>query len=198
MSTAALNYYTPDEYLALERNAEFKSEYVDGRIIAMAGITATHNLLMSAFSALLYIQFTERPCTVFLADMRVRFGRGRQYTYPDVAAVCGTPQFEDKVLDTLLNPSLIVEVLSDSTEAYDRGDKFKGYQALDSLREYVLVSQKEVKVERFVRQGEFWSYAEFAGADAVLPLESLDCEIPLREIYGRTRLAETFATGGGS
>ena len=186
MATAALTRYTPEEYLALERHAEFRSEYIDGRIIAMTGASAAHNFIAGNLYAGLLARFSGRACHVFIADMRVRFGRGRQYTYPDLAALCGTPVYEDAVLDTLLNPSLLVEVLSDSTEAYDRGDKFTGYQALDSLREYVLVSQNQVKVERFVRQGAFWVYSAVTEPDATVQLESVDCEFTLSEIYRRT------------
>ena len=188
MATAALTRYTPEEYLALERHAEFKSEYIDGRIIAMSGVSATHNRIAGNLYAGLLARFGGGPCDAFIADMRVRFGRGREYTYPDLAALCEPPVFEDGVLDTLLNPSLLVEVLSDSTEAYDRGDKFTGYQALDSLREYVLISQSQVKVERFVRQGAFWVYSALTELDARVQLESVGCTFQLREIYQRTPL----------
>ena len=188
MATAALNRYTPEEYLALERNAEFKSEYIDGRIIAMTpGGSAPHNFIGGNIYAGLLARFAGRRCHVFFSDVRVQFGRGTNYTYPDVMALCGTPRYLDGVQDTLLNPSLIVEVLSGSTAAHDRGKKLKGYQAIDSLREYLLVSQDEVKVEHFVREGGFWPCNVTTDLDAMIELPALGCSIPVREIYRRTR-----------
>ncbi|HEX2076581.1 MAG TPA: Uma2 family endonuclease [Longimicrobium sp.] len=191
MATAALTRYTPEEYLALERHAEFKSEYIDGRIVAMTpGGSAPHNFIAGNIYAGLLTRFSGRRCHVYFSDVKVRFGRsGTDYTYPDVMALCGTPRYEDGVKDTLTNPSLIVEVLSDSTERYDRGDKFAGYQALDSLREYVLVSQDQVKVERFSRQGDFWVYSAVTDLDSSIEFESVRCSFPLREIYFRTQFA---------
>ncbi|HEU0297799.1 MAG TPA: Uma2 family endonuclease [Longimicrobium sp.] len=189
MATAALIRYTPEEYLALERHAELKSEYIDGRIIAMTpGGSAPHNYIAGNIYAGLLTRFSGRGCHVYFSDVKVRFGRGgTNYTYPDVMALCGTPRYEDGFKDTLDNPSLIVEVLSDSTERYDRGEKFSGYQALDSLREYVLVSQNQVKVERFWRQGDFWVYSAFMDLDASIEFESVRSSFSLREIYLRTQ-----------
>lgn len=187
MATAALNRYTPEEYLALERHAEFKSEYIDGRIIAMTpGGSAPHNIVGGNIYVGLVTRFIGRRCHVFFSDVRVQFGRGTNYTYPDVMALCGTPRYLDGVQDTLINPSLVVEVLSDSTAGYDRGDKFNGYKAIASLREYVLVAQDEVRVEHFVRGGDFWSSALITDLDAVVELRSVGCSIPMREIYRRT------------
>jgi Uma2 family endonuclease len=185
MATAALTRYTPEEYLAIDRMAEFKSEYIDGRIVAMTGTSAPHNFIAGSIYSGLLRQFTGRPCHVYIGDVRARFGRASNYTYPDVMAVCGDPVYEDDVVDTLTNPALIVEVLSLGTEAYDRGDKFTGYQALDSLREYVLVSQDQVKVERFVRQGAFWVYSAVTDLNAIVHFESVNCSLPVREIYSR-------------
>lgn len=183
MATAALTRYTPEEYLALERLAEFKSECIDGRIVAMTGTSAPHNFIAGSIYSALLRQFTGRPCHVYFGDVRVKFGRSTNYTYPDVMAVCGDAVYEDNVVDTLTNPALIVEVLSPGTEAYDRGDKFTGCQALDSLREYVLVSQNQVKVEQFVRQGAFWVHSALTDPAATVHLESVGCAIPLAEIY---------------
>jgi Uma2 family endonuclease len=185
MATAALTYYTPEEYLALERMAEFKSEYIDGRIVAMTGTSAPHNFIAGSIYSEILRQFTGRSCHIYIGDVRVKFGRASNYTYPDVMAVCGAPVYEDNVVDTLTNPALIVEVLSPGTEAYDRGDKFTGYQALDSLREYVLVSQNQVKVEQFVRQGAFWVYSALTDVNATVHFESIGCSLPLSEIYSR-------------
>jgi Uma2 family endonuclease len=191
MATAALNRYTPEEYLALERHAEFKSEYIDGRIIAMApGGSAPHNFIAGNIYAGLFTRFSGLSCHVYFSDVRVQFGRGKNdYTYPDVMALCGAPQYLDGVQDTLINPSLIVEVLSGSTEAYDRTDKFKRYKAIETLREYVLISQDEVLVEHFEREGDFWSRTAVTDLDAVIELRSVACSFSMREIYSRTDLA---------
>jgi Uma2 family endonuclease len=186
MATAALNRYTPEEYLALERHAEFRSEYIDGRIIAMTGGSIAHNYIVGNIYAGLLARFARRPCHVFFADVKVRFGRGTNYTYPDVMALCGTPGHGDGHGEVLTNPALIVEVLSRSTEAYDRGEKFKRYKAIETLREYVLISQDEVRVEHFQREGDFWSSTAFTHLDAVIELRSVACSFPMREIYRRT------------
>jgi Uma2 family endonuclease len=182
MATAALTYYTPEEYLALERLAEFKSEYIDGRIVAMTGATKPHITIAGNLYMGLRGRFRGGSCEVYMSDMRVRIGGGNRYTYPDVVAVCGE-RFADGVMDTLTNPALIVEVLSPSTEAYDRGDKFLSYRTIESLHEYVLVAQDRVLVDRFVRYGEFWKLSTFSDIDATLDLTSVGCTIPLREIY---------------
>ena len=132
-----------------------------------------------------------RPCEVHGSDMRVRVGRRGLYTYPDVSIVCGAAEFADDERDSLLNPTVLIEVLSDSTEAYDRGRKFRQYQRLDSLREYVLVSQDEMAVERLARREEGWFVADvLTGPEDVLRLESVDCAVPLSEIYARVGLPD--------
>jgi Uma2 family endonuclease len=183
MATAALTYYTPEEYLALERHAEFKSEYVDGRIIAMTGATAPHNRIAGSVYAELRARFRNRSCHAFIGDMRVQIENGRRYTYPDVAALCGDPKFLDGTLDTLQNPALIVEVLSPTTEAYDRGEKFLHYRTIETLQEYVLVAQNQPLVERYVRNGQFWTLSTISGLDEEVEFTSVGCTIPLREIY---------------
>jgi Uma2 family endonuclease len=183
MATAALTYYTPEEYLALERHAEFKSEYIDGRIIAMTGASEPHSAITGSFYVALYTRLRTGPCRLYIGDMRVQVERGRRYTYPDLVAVCGERQFADSVHDLLLNPTLIVEVLSPSTEAYDRGEKFQHYRAIESLQEYVLVAQNQPLVERYVRNGQFWTLSTISGLDASVELTSVGCTIPLREIY---------------
>jgi Uma2 family endonuclease len=182
-SAARIARYTPEEYLELERKADFKSEYDGGFITAMSGASTEHNLIAGNFFAEIKSQLKGRPCTVFISDMRLCVSSTGLYTYPDVMAVCGERQYLAADLDTLLNPSMIVEVLSTSTESYDRGRKFGHYRRLASLKEYVLVSQDEVKVERYTRRGDDWILTEFTSLDDVLRLTSIDCEIPLREIY---------------
>ena len=179
--------YTPGEYLELERKAEFRSEYLCGQIYAMAGASREHNLAAGNTFGEIRSQFRGRRCEVYQNDMRVR--SGMRYVYPDVVAVCGEPKFEDTGLDTLLNPTVIVEVLSDSTEADDRGEKFTRYRRLPSLQEYVLIAQKAVHVEQFVRQGEQWVLSEMSRLDDVLRLSSIDCAVALRDIYEKIELS---------
>ena len=184
MATAALNRYTPEEYLALERNAEFKSEYVDGRIVAMTGAQRPHVLIGINLVREISGRLLDSPCEVYSGDMRVKIGPSGRYVYPDLSVACD-PRFEDDAVDTLLNPVLIVEVLSESMEKDDRGEKFTHYRRIESLREYVLVSQKECSVERYVRDGDFWRLTSVDDLDASLELTSLGIEIPLRRIYAR-------------
>ena len=184
-TVAAQTYITPQEYLALERKAHCKSEYLDGHIIAMAGASSEHNLIVGDIFYGLYPELRRRGCLVYTNDMRVRPNPRDSYFYPDVVVVCGEPQFEDEDFDTLLNPIVIVEVLSPSTEAYDRGEKFRRYQQLASLKEYVLVSQDKVWVEHHRRHGAQWILSHYRSFEEVLPLPSIGCEVPLRDIYAR-------------
>ena len=177
--------FTPEEYLALERKAAHKSEYINGRIYAMAGAGHRHNLIVVNAVGELRTQLRGRPCFAFVNDMRVKVPATTLYTYPDVAALCGAPQYEDVQQDTLLNPSAIIEVLSESTERYDRGEKFAHYRRLETLREYVLISQDRMQVELFARQRESWVLTELSDPDALLVLDSVGCSIPLRDLYER-------------
>ncbi|HYW13251.1 MAG TPA: Uma2 family endonuclease [Longimicrobium sp.] len=197
MAAAALTRYTPEEYFALERNAEFKSEYLDGRIVAMTGASSVHATIAGNVFAELRTRLRGGSCRAFISDLRIQVAGGRRYTYPDASAVCGEPRFMDGTPDTLMNPALIVEVLSPSTEAYDRGDKFLHYRGIESLQEYVLVAQDRVLVERFVRAGEFWTLSTVSDGDASLELTSVGCEIPLREIYENAALPAPGSPSGG-
>jgi Uma2 family endonuclease len=176
---------TPEEYLAQERRADYKSEYFNGFMFAMAGASREHNLIAGNVFGELRAQLKGRPCETYQSDMRVKVSETGLYTYPDVVAVCGERRFEDVKGDTLLNPTLIVEVLSESTEAYDRGDKFGHYLRLKSLQEYVMISQDKARVEHYVRQGEHWLFAESRDLEGTLQLASVGCRVPLREIYDR-------------
>jgi Uma2 family endonuclease len=190
MSPRPKPYLSPEDYLALERSAEFKSEYFDGEIFAMAGASESHNLIVINTIRELSIQLKKRPCKVYANDMRVRVGPTGLFTYPDVMVVCGQAQFDDSHLDTLLNPTLIVEVLSDSTEAYDRGRKFEHYRKLESLAEYVLITQHRPHVESYRRQpDQRWVFAESDGLDSSLPLDAIDCELALAEIYDKVEFS---------
>jgi Uma2 family endonuclease len=184
MSAAPKLKLTPQEYLARERLAELKSEYYRGEVFAMAGATRAHSLITVNLTREISLQLKGGPCLVFNNDMRVKVSPTGLYTYPDVSVVCDEAKFEDEVFDTLLNPRVIVEVLSDSTGKYDRGDKFRQYRNLASLQEYVVVSQNEAVVETFVRKpDESWSLSTFAGMEAVLAFGSIAVRIPLPEIY---------------
>jgi Uma2 family endonuclease len=152
MSTQSKPYLTPEQYLEIERKAEFKSEYYQGEMFAMPGARLAHIQIVANASGELRQQLRGRDCQPLSSDMRVCVSEDGFYTYPDVVVVCGKPQFIDGTLDTLLNPTVIIEVLSDSTEAYDRGKKFELYRPLESLAEYVLISSRRVSVERFTRQ----------------------------------------------
>ncbi|HHW75982.1 MAG TPA: Uma2 family endonuclease [Xanthomonadaceae bacterium] len=180
---------TPEDYLALERSADFKSEYFDGEIFAMTGASEPHNTIVANTLSEIRQQLKKRPCKVYANDMRVKVDPTGLYTYPDVVVVCGKARLEDAHLDTLLNPTLIVEVLSDSTEAYDRGRKFEHYRKLESLAEYVLIAQHQPHVESYRRQTDHhWLLTECSGLDGALRLESIDCELALAEIYDKVEL----------
>ncbi len=177
--------YTPEEYLAYERQAAYKNEYIGGQIIAMSGVSFEHSLISGNLFRVLSNQLLDRPCSVHASDLRVKVRTRTMYTYPDVTVVCGEPQLEDAHVDTLLNPTLIIEVLSPSTERYDRGAKFDYYRALASLQEYLLVSQDQALVEHFVRAGDDWRLTVTHDLAAVVPLPAIGCTLPLAEVYRR-------------
>lgn len=188
MSTAPKRYPTPQEYLAQERKASTKSEYLNGEIFAMAGTSRKHNLIAVNLARELSERLREGDCEVYQSDMRVKVDETGLYTYPDVTVVCGGPEFEDAEVDTLLNPLILFEVLSSSTADYDRGGKFAHYRRLPSLREYVVVSQDRVLVEHHVRQPKNqWVLSELDSLQDTLDLPSVACEIPLAEIYLKVR-----------
>ena len=184
-SAARITRFTPEQYLEMEQKADFKSEYDDGFITAMAGGSPEHNTIAGNLHGEIRSQLKGRPCVVFVSDMRLCVGPTGLYTYPDVMAVCGERQFQDAEVKTLLNPTMIVEVLPSTTESYDRGREFGHYQRLTSLQEYVLVAQDEIRVERFTRRGNDWILSVFTSLDDTLRLASIDCEVPLREIYDK-------------
>lgn len=176
--------YTALEYLVLERESEIRHEYLDGEIFQMAGANKRHNLISSNMIRVISNQILDRECSVYGSDMRIKIRATEKYTYPDVVALCGPEEFEDETEDNLLNPALIIEVLSKTTEAYDRGAKFAYYQSIESFREYVLITQEPFRVEQFVRKNtSTWTYFEFRFADDVVKLTSINCELSLRDIY---------------
>jgi Uma2 family endonuclease len=186
MSTQPDIYLTPEEYLALERQAEDKSEYFNGVAYAMSGASLNHNKIVANVIGELVQQLKGRPCSVLPSDMKVRMPDSRKFFYPDVSVVCGEPQFHDERTDVLLNPALIIEVLSESTEAFDRGKKFQAYQQLESLKEYLLISQDKNVIEQYARQTkEVWNYTATVGLESSLSLPSIEYALSLSNVYDK-------------
>ncbi len=186
MSAIPKRKLTPEEYLEIERKAEYKSEYFDGEIYAMSGAKRNHNKAATNVSGLIWQHLKGKDCESYSNDMRVFVPKTGLYTYPDVVVVCGEPKFQDKVFDTLLNPTLLVEVLSETTESYDRGKKFQHYRSIESLQEYVLVSQDEARIEKYVKRGDgFWLLSEAVGLDSEIEFASIECRISLAEVYDK-------------
>jgi len=187
MATEPKAHFSPEDYLAFERQSELKSEYVGGEIVAMTGASRRHNLIAGNLFANLHSQLKgSKGCEVYANDMRVRVPAADLYTYPDVVVTCGEPRFEDGELDTLLNPVLIAEVLSKSTESYDRGNKFASYRTLPSFAEYLILAQDRVHVEHSVRQPDGgWLLTETSDLQSSLVLPSIGCTLPLADVYDR-------------
>lgn len=191
MASVPTQHLTPAEYLAKERKAEFKSEYLRGEMFAMSGGTRWHGRIAINLARYCDQLLEDQPCEVFGSDVRVKVSPTGLYTYPDLSITCDEPKFEDEVQDTLLNPRVIFEVLSKSTEAYDRGKKFGHYRQIDALKEYVLVSQTEPLVERYAREPDgSWRLTVYKGLDAVLELDSVPCRLSLADIYRRVDFAQ--------
>ncbi len=181
-----LNYFvSPEEYLERERRAEYKSEYFAGEIVAMAGAKRKHNLVSSNVTTSLGVQLRDEPCEVYANDMKVRADQSRQYSYPDVVVVCGEPRFQDNGDDVLLNPTIVVEVLSPSTEAQDQGEKFLRYRQIESLTDYLLIAQNERRVEQFTKQPDgSWRLVETFDTGEVR-LDSIGCTLSLADVYNK-------------
>jgi len=185
-------FLTAEEYLTAERKAEFKSEYFKGETFAMAGASRPHNRIVSNIIRTADTQLLKRGCNIYSSDMRVKIKKIGKYTYPDVVVTCGKELFEDDHVDILLNPVVIFEILSSSTEAYDRGKKFQHYQFIESLAEYILITQDAIRVEQYVRQSDrTWLYSEYQNIDDVIKLESVNCELPLKELYINVPIVKT-------
>ena len=189
MASQTKTFLTTEEYLDIERRAETRSEYFNGQMFAMVGASRAHNLIAINTAAELRQQLKGRPCETYTSDMRVRIQATGLYTYPDVVVVCGEPLFEDDHVDTLLNPTLLIEVLSESTESYDRGRKFSHYRSVASVAEYLLVAQDEYHIDQFVKQPDGrWMLSEIRSLEAVAELTSIQCTLKLQEIYDRVVL----------
>lgn len=189
MASQPKTLLTPEQYLDIERKADYRSEYFNGEMFAMAGAREAHNLLVTHLLRELDQQTRSRPCRVYPSDMRVHVKSTGLYTYPDVTVVCGERRFIDNQTDTLLNPGLIVEVLSPSTEAYDRGRKFEQYQSIESLREYLLIASDRVHADLYSRQPDNrWLLTSVHRLEDSLPLESVGARVLLSDLYEKVEL----------
>ena len=185
MSALEKRIFTQEEYARLEEHAPYKSQFVGGEIYAMAGVELGHNDIVQNLSKMLYARFAGRPCRIHSSDVKVRAKAGGLWTYPDLSIVCGERKLDTSARPhSLLNPQVIFEVLSPSTEAFDRGDKFTRYQTIESLTDYVLVASEQMMVQHYARHAEGgWLYREFHASDDAVQLASIEVELPLREIY---------------
>ncbi len=177
---------TPEEFLAFERPANEKHEYRDWLIVDVSGAKRNHNIIALNLGGEIQRSLKGKECEGYPSDMRVFVPASNLYTYPDLVVACGEPVFQDEVLDTLLNPLLIIEILSESTESYDRGQKFQNYRSIDSLREYVLVSQTSANIEKYGKHGDgFWMHSEASGLDSNVTLETISCPLSLTDVYDK-------------
>jgi Uma2 family endonuclease len=191
MAAQPRHIWTEAEYLEFERNSDTKHEYFAGSVYAMSGAREPHNAINQSAANALYTQLKKRVCKVYTNDMRVKVNQAGLYTYPDTIVMCGKPQLEDDKFDTLLNPILLIEVLSPSTENYDRGEKFRLYRQIDTLQEYVLIAQDTPRIERYLRQSSNeWLLTEVTGLDATLELPSIQCTLALVDVYEKVTFGE--------
>lgn len=197
MAIARQIWITPEEYLAREEKAEYKSEYFQGQVFALAGGSLNHNLIVGNIHTELKSALKTKPCRVLMSDMRLLVQRNGLYTYPDVMVVCGKVEFVEGRNDTITNPIVIVEVLSPSTYNYDRVKKFALYKQLDSLREYMLVDSEQVHVTLLRRlESGIWTIEMYDTPDVMVRLESLGCEIPITAMYEQVEWDSTKDTIG--
>lgn len=182
--------YTPEEYLALERSSETKHEYFNGEIFAMSGVSFRHVLIVTNLVTALWSQLRQSPCRVVSTDLRVKVDPSGLYTYPDVIVLCDAPEFGDDQKDTLLNPVLIIEVLSESTKDYDRGGKFEQYRTIEAFREYLLVAQDRTHVEHYIRQTDgSWVLHETNRLEDTIQLKSVPCSLSLSDVYDKIEVS---------
>jgi Uma2 family endonuclease len=195
MQPEARQRCTAEEYLTLERSRPERHEYLAGEMFAMGGASERHNLIVINVGRELSLQLKGRPCRTYANDMRVKIAPTGLYTYPDIVVVCGAARFDDEQRDTLLNPTLLVEVLSKSTEAYDRGEKFAHYRKLDSLAEYLLIAQDKVHVEHYLRQPDRqWLLSETDDLHHTVHVPAIGCELAVAEIYDKVDLSTSLQT----
>ena len=184
-------FISEEDYLLLERASRTKHEYYHGRIYAMAGAKEAHNLIAGNVIASLHRQLRQKPCRVYPSDMRVKIMKTGLNTYPDVVVVCGQPQFTDDELDTISNPVVIIEILSPSTERYDRGMKFQHYRTIDTLRDYILIAQNHHHIEHFSRQDTtLWLFQAATEPAVALTIPSIECALLLQDVYEKVELQQ--------
>ncbi len=187
----AQRYFTPEEYLALEETAEYKSEYLDGEILPMTGGSTNHNRIAGNIYIALNFSLPEQQYDVFIGDVRLWIPKVRLYTYPDIMVLFGLPEYHKNRTDTITNPQVIVEVLSKSTKNYDRADKFTFYKTLPSFREYILIDQTKIKVEQYSKtENKRWLYSEYDEEDTALVFNSFELEVPLSAIYKKVNFEQ--------
>lgn len=198
MSTASQRL-SPQECLALERQAETRSEYFGGAMFAMSGASFEHNIIKENLARKLGNQLEGGPCRVVTSDMRVKVDATGLYTYPDIVVVCSEPEFEDGYFDTLLNPRIVVEILSDSTERCDRGARFRHYRQIPSLKEYVLVAQDRPLIERYACQSDgSWNLVTFDDPSGTFAFATIAVQIPMTDVYTGVRPSKMTGTDSGS
>ena len=191
MQVTEQRYYSPEEYLALEEIADYKSEYIDGEIYPMTGGSTNHNKIALNFSTELNFAFKKLDYEVYMGDVRLWIPKRRIYTYPDVMVVVGEPEYYNHHTDTIMNPKMILEVLSKSTQGYDKSDKFDYYRSIPTLEEYILIHQNKVYVEQFYQTGKKrWSFREYDTEDEVIVLNSVPFQISLVDVYNKVKFEE--------
>ncbi|WP_129633491.1 Uma2 family endonuclease [Candidatus Oscillochloris fontis] len=190
MTAQPKHFMSEEEYSAFEMSSPRKHEYYQGEIFAMSGGGEAHNLLVGNAYAALHTQLRRRPCRVYNSDQRIKILATGLHTYPDVTIICGQPQFVEAARLTLTNPSVIIEVLSPSTERYDRGMKFRHYRAIPSLQDYILISQDDYRIEHYMRQeNNIWHLHEAIGLSAQIMIQSIECLLTLADVYEKVELA---------
>ncbi|MEH2276578.1 MAG: Uma2 family endonuclease [Nostoc sp.] len=196
MQITQQRYYTPEEYLELEEAADYKSEYIDGQIIPMAGGTANHNRISLNLNAALNFAFRQQDYEVFTGDLRLWIPQKRTYMYPDVMIIAGEPEFFNNRRDIILNPQIIVEVLSKSTKGYDREDKFQAYRTISTFQEYLLIDQTRIHVDQFSKTGKKqWTLREYDEEDEAIALVTVPFEISLQDLYNKVKFEPVESEG---
>jgi Uma2 family endonuclease len=195
MQATKQQYYSAEEYLTLEEAAEYKSEYIDGHIVPMAGASTNHNRIAGNLYASLNFAFKQQNYEVFMGDVRLWIPQKRIFTYPDVMVVAGEPEYFNNRTDTITNPLVIVEVLSKSTKNYDMGGKFEAYRTIYSFQEYLLIDQTRIYIEQFSKMSnKKWSFYEYNQEDGAIALTSIGFQISLADIYSKVKFEETDAS----
>jgi Uma2 family endonuclease len=194
MQVTQKRYYSPEEYLVLEEAANYKSEYIDGEIVPMAGGSTNHNRIAGNFYAALNFAFKTEDYEVFMSDVRLWISKRRIYTYPDVMVVAEEPEYYNNRTDTITNPRVIIEVLSASTKGYDRSKKFEAYRTIPTFEEYLLLDQTRVYIEHFSKtDNKRWSFCDYDESDEVIALSSVSFEISLTDIYNKVNFQQVDA-----